>query len=321
MQSSQLERKLLVLEVRKSLVREVSGKGCAEAWKESERGQLGKGPVFEKAQAWNWRGITWRAGEATEWHFFFPVGVMRRAMVPISHNYGGLGSTCRKSAPWRHLEIKTFWTPKANFSFISYWVVIRDSAILSLIRLGRSGQVHTSWKDHFHLLHTLKDQPLENQTDVYSDWQYLIQSEDPSNTSPVMTYAWGCGCECTVFGNTFSLTPTQCSLEKHLAGWLVGPKEPITNAKTAGELLWCKCQLSSGASAKFKSSWSFQLCPWPLGDSLVGKGKRGRVSHFPTSLGWDEWQRLETELLWWLVCRVLIESDGLISMSLWIESY
>lgn len=28
---------------------------------------------------------------------FFPVGVMRRAMVPISHNYGGLGNTCRKS--------------------------------------------------------------------------------------------------------------------------------------------------------------------------------------------------------------------------------
>lgn len=66
MQSSQLERKLLVLEVRKSLVREVSGKACAEVSKESERGRLGKGPVFEKAQAWNWRGITWRADGATE---------------------------------------------------------------------------------------------------------------------------------------------------------------------------------------------------------------------------------------------------------------
>ena len=188
MQSSQLDRKLLVLEVRKSLVREVSGKGCAEVWKESER-PVGKGTSLWKSSGLELEvdNLEGRWGNRMTF-FFFPVGVMRRAMVPISHNYGGLGSTCRKSAPWCHLEIKTFWTPKANFSFISYWVVIRDSAILSLIRLGRSGQVHRSWKDHFHLLHTLKDQPLVNQTDVYSDWQYLIQSEDPSNTSPVMTY-------------------------------------------------------------------------------------------------------------------------------------
>ena len=220
-QSFQPERKLSVLEVRKSLVSKVSGKGCAEVWKESERRRSGKGPVIEEAQAWNWRGITWRADEDTEWHYF-PVGVIRRAMVPISHNYGGLGNTCRKSAPWCHLEIKTFWTPKANFSFISYWVVIRDSTILSFIRLGRSGQVHRSWKDHFHLLHTLRDQPLVKQTDIYSDWRYLIQSEGPSNTTPMTTYIWGCCCECTVFGNTFSLTPPSVFIRKAfwLADWL-----------------------------------------------------------------------------------------------------
>lgn len=46
-QNSKHERKLLDLARRKSLVREVSGKGYVEVQKENERGQLVKEPVFE----------------------------------------------------------------------------------------------------------------------------------------------------------------------------------------------------------------------------------------------------------------------------------
>lgn len=63
-----------------------------------ECGQSGKRPAFEEAQAWNWRVTAQGADEVIK-RYFFPLGVMRKGSSAISHNYGGLGNTSRKSSP------------------------------------------------------------------------------------------------------------------------------------------------------------------------------------------------------------------------------